>query len=78
MTRKLIVTAFAVFLFAGSVSAQDTITRYLTGEQVKTRTEALMKDIPWVNNLDELKAKARQENKLIFWMQIVGDLDGGL
>jgi hypothetical protein len=78
MTRKLIVAALAVFLFAGSVSAQNIATKYVSGEQVKTRTEVVMTKIPWVNDLDKLKTKAQKENKLIFWMQIVGSLDGGL
>ena len=78
MTRKLIVAVLAVFLFAGSAAAQGRSTKYVSADQVKTRTEVVMTKIPWVNDLGELKTKAQKDNKLIFWMQIVGELDGGL
>ena len=78
MVKQLCIATLAVLVLSGTLSAQNIATKYLSGEQVKTRTEVVMTKIPWVNDLDELKTKAAADNKLIFWMQIVGDLDGGL
>ena len=38
----------------------------------------MMSKINLSNNFKELKKKAQAEKKMIFWVDIVGDLDGGL
>lgn len=48
------------------------------GAEVEKRTEALMDRIDWKPSLEEARAQAAESKKLVFWLQIVGDLDGGL
>ncbi len=63
--------------FVGTLSAAENW-RPIPGDEVAKRTDKVMTEINWVNDLDKLQEKAQKENKLIFWMQIVGKLDGGL
>ena len=42
-------------------------------EQNSTR---LLKDIIWYSSMDEAKAQAKRQKKLIFWMHSVGNLPG--
>jgi len=50
----------------------------VSATQVAERTQKVLKHIPWAESLNAAKEKAAQEKKLVFWMQLVGDLDGGL
>ena len=78
MLRKLTVAAFAVLLTTGALQAQNVSYKTWTGEQVKSNVDKMMSKINWSNNFNELKKKAQAEKKMIFWVDIVGDLDGGL
>lgn len=48
------------------------------GPQVADRTQKVLKQMPWAASLKAAQEKAAQEKKLVFWLQLVGDLDGGL
>ena len=50
----------------------------VSGPQVAERVEKVMKSIDWQESLAAAQAKAQKEKKLVFWLQLVGDLDGGL
>jgi hypothetical protein len=63
---------------AGAVSAQDVPMKPLSGTEVAKRTKKLLADVHWTNDIEDLKKQAEAENKLIFWLEIVGELDGGL
>ena len=60
------------------LSAQHAARKIVAGAEVEKRTESLMKDLEWSRDFKELEKRAEKENKLMFWVQIVGDLDGGL
>lgn len=72
MLRKLVL----VCVVLGSVGALQAVE--FTGTQVAERTEKVLKSIPWASSLAEAKERAQKENKLVFWLQLVGNLDGGL
>ncbi|MEC9352618.1 MAG: hypothetical protein VYD81_04815 [Planctomycetota bacterium] len=78
MLKKLTVAAFAVLLTTGALQAQNVSYKTWTGDQVKSNVDKMMSKINWGNNFDELKKRAQAEKKMIFWVDIVGDLDGGL
>ena len=78
MLKKLTVAAFAVLLTTGALQAQNVSYKTWTGEQVKSNVDKMMSKINWSNNFNELKKKAQAEKKMIFWVDIVGALDGGL
>ena len=78
MLRKLTVAAVAVLLTTGVLHAQNVAYKTVTGEQVKLNVDKMMSKINWSKDLNELKKKAQAQKKMIFWVDIVGDLDGGL
>ena len=50
----------------------------MSGSKVVERTDKVLSAIPWAKDLDEALARAAKEKKLVFHVQIVGDLQGGL
>ena len=78
MLRKLTVAAVAVLLTTGALHAQNVAYKTVTGEEVQLNVDKMMSKINWSNNFNELKKQAQAEKKMIFWVDIVGDLDGGL
>ena len=62
-----------LFFFAGSVHAE-----HVKGSQVSARTTKVVSAIDWGNDLQAVREKAGKEKKLVFWLQLVGELDGGL
>lgn len=76
--RYPLVVALALFVLGGVVQAQDAPRIIVKKEEVKKRVEEVLKTYRWSHNLDDLKKRAAKEKKLIFWMQIVGDLGDSL
>lgn len=71
--RKAMRALFLVFFAASLANAES-----VKGPQVSERTTKVLTKIDWTNDLSALLEKAKQEKKLAFWLQLVGDLDGGL
>lgn len=46
------------------------------GPDVKKSVADLTAKIPWQTSLDAARDLARKDGKLIFWMNILGDLNG--
>jgi len=76
MIRKLTAVSLASVLVAGLAGSAPA--RGVSGTDVSQRVERVMASIPWVHDLDAALAAAAKKKKLIFWLQIVGELDGGL
>lgn len=72
VTAILILSVF-VFLTASPLTALE-----IPGEKVKANTDRVLSSIRWSTNLESLRSRALSEKKLIFWLQLVGNLDGGL
>lgn len=62
----------AVFASFNALSAE------VTGTQVADRVDRVMKAYDWQESLAAAKEKAQREKKLVFWLQLVGELNGGL
>ncbi len=76
--RKLIaVSVLAALVSSGPLSAQS-YKRHVKGDEVLKRTTTVVQEEQWSQSLDALMARAKAEKKLIFWLQLVGDLGGGL
>ncbi len=80
LTRSHALLFGAAFLFAvqGASSLLASDKHYVSSEEVKRNTEIVMTKIAWNNELEAAKKQAEKEKKLVFWLQIVGKLDGGL
>lgn len=72
MTRSTSI-ALGLALLAAAAEAQ----RY-DGDTVAERTEVVMETFDWQKSLEDAKATAAKSGRSVFWMQLVGDLDGGL
>jgi len=80
LTRSHALLFGAALLFAvqGASSLLASDKHYVSAAEVKRNTEIVMSKIAWTNELEAAKKQAEKEKKLIFWLQIVGELDGGL
>ena len=67
----------AMLLVASPVAAQKSKKR-VGGVDVARRTMTVVDARRWSSSFDELKKRAQREKKLIFWLQLVGELGGGL
>ena len=77
MTRTSTYLLLAGALVAGlatSAPAQDR----MPGDTVAERTVTMMTSLDWHSSLAELTQIAAEKQKPIFWLQIVGELDGDL
>ena len=50
--------------------------RVVPGEVARERVERLTTDIQWHNRLQDALAEAQREGKLVFWVQMLGQIDG--
>ena len=48
------------------------------GTEVAQRVETMLSGIRWHGDFEEAMARAAEEGKPLFWLQVVGKLDGGL
>ena len=48
------------------------------GGEVEKRTTTVLRQGKWSTSFAAVKARAEKSEKLIFWVQLVGELDGGL
>ena len=72
--HSLLVTGALVASLATNAPAQQRI----DGDSVAERTISMMTEIDWHNSLEPLMSIAVEQKKPIFWLQIVGELDGDL
>lgn len=47
-----------------------------SGEDQERRVRTLQTDIHWYKSMTEAEAEAKKEHKMIFWVQMLGDMDG--
>jgi hypothetical protein len=46
------------------------------GKEVQKDVATLTSKIAWKTSLDDAKAIAKKEGKMVFWWHVLGDLDG--
>ena len=73
-----LIVLFGVLCFVAVASQALAAPKYVPGDEVARRVEKVMKGFDWSDSVEALRERAAKKNKLIFWMQIVGELDGGL
>ena len=57
----------------GSVPTKGTAEN---GQDVKNDVKLLTTAISWKTSLDDAKALAKKDGKMVFWMHMLGDLNG--
>ena len=48
----------------------------MSGAQADERVHELTSEIAWHHSLSEAEALARKQNKMVFWVQMLGDIGG--
>ena len=81
MGGALLVVVSAVSLAAASKPASNNIISgnvgpTLPSAAVETKVHRLADQIHWHTSLSEAKYQAQKENKPIFWIHVLGDLEG--
>ncbi len=80
MTKKTgtLCTTLAVVLmsslYAPSTAAPGA--RMVSGDQGLQNITRLMTDVSWYTSMDYVKKKAQQEDKPIFWVHMLGPMNG--
>jgi len=75
--KKVALAAAAMILLAAQCSpAMAKQARIVPGDVVLDRTEQLTSEIPWNSNLAQAEAQAKKQGKMIFWLQMLGDIRG--
>ncbi len=77
MKKLIAVSALVALLGSGPLCAQS-FKRHVKGDEVLKRTTTVVEEEEWSDSLDALMVRAKAEKKLIFWLQLVGDLGGKL
>ncbi len=78
-TRILSTLAFSIAILAGAAARDEqgkTNGLAAKGPEVKKSVERLTTQIAWKTELQAALAQARTEGKLVFWMQMLGELEG--
>ena len=75
MRRNFIATLFTALTLSPWSSAGNPPPK-LPSKFVEERVTKLTEKIHWLSSLDEAKELARRQNKPIFWLHALGDLDG--
>lgn len=78
MKRLMSAMVLTFALACPGARAQDVQARPMGAEQVRTRVAALMRSIVWSRSLAAAADLAVKKRKMVFWMHVVGELDGGL
>ena len=72
---RYILLGVLLFSFSARIAGAETV---LSGVTVAKRAAKVMEAIDWAPDLKTAQERAKKEKKMVFWLQIVGNLDGGL
>ena len=76
MHRNRLLAAVAAGLFALTGASVDAKQKLLGGVEASQRVSQLTTEIPWYHSLGQAEAKAQKQGKMIFWVQMLGDMAG--
>jgi hypothetical protein len=66
----------ALLLLASTIGPVMAAPKFVPGYEAHTRASKLTSEIHWYQNLPSAEAEARRQGKLVFWMHMLGHLDG--
>lgn len=70
----LVLTLLTWAAAPGTSFAQDKI----DGGTAKVRVDRLMQKVTWFTDMKKALAASKKQDKPLLWLQVVGNLDGGL
>lgn len=77
MVRKSVAAIAAItatIAFAAATPAQNK--NLLPGYVAKENINRVNSEIQWTTNLNQALAEARQSNKMVLWLHMIGKMDG--
>jgi hypothetical protein len=66
-----------VMLSSQCLSASAKGPNIVPGSEASNRVSELTTEINWNHNLGQAEATAKKQGKMIFWVQMLGDMAGG-
>ena len=72
------VLALWVLVPSGPVAEATGYEKLMDGKVAQARVKRVMEEIDWKRDLESALATAKDQNKPLLWLQLVGDLDDGL
>lgn len=73
---RLATIAALLAAFSSSAIVQVDARQMITGAQNTERTNRLTGEIRWHRSIAQAQEDARRENKLVFWVNMLGTLSG--
>ncbi len=74
--RRIAVTGLILSSFVGLNSMTAQAETVYQGNVCSTRVNTLTNQIDWNTDLKKAEQQAREQNKLVFWMHMLGKIDG--
>lgn len=75
-TTKLLATVAGIVLAAQGLVVSAKVPKLVTGIEASQRVSELTTDIPWNRSLSQAEETARKQGKMVFWVQMLGDMAG--
>lgn len=77
MKNAFIVALAGMFILtAQSVPASARKPQLIEGAEAQQRVNHLTKELQWFHSLPQAQATAQKQGKMIFWVQMLGDMAG--
>jgi len=73
---SLLLSGLLICSSAISFALPASAERVLAGEVCSARVHELTTEIPWFKSLKKAEQAAAEQNKLVFWVHMVGKMDG--
>jgi hypothetical protein len=73
---KLATSMLAVAILGGGFAKPVLPAQVLSGSVTEQQVDKLTTDITWYTSLPAAQRSAHNQNKLIFWVHMLGNLDG--
>jgi hypothetical protein len=78
MKNALLTAAMTlVMLSSQTISVLAKGPNIVPGTEASSRVSELTREITWNHSLGQAESTAKKENKMIFWVQMLGDIAGG-
>lgn len=79
-TGGILTVALALALVGASLAPVEAgpAKKMIPASEVEQNTRKVLTRIPWAQSLEEARELAARSKKLVFYLQIVGELGGGL
>ncbi len=76
MVKKSLALALVIATTVSTVSAEAKTARFLEGNVAKENIDRVNNSIRWNTSLYQALDQARREDKMVLWVQMIGQMSG--